>query len=141
MTTLCDNCDGSCCRHLTFPPFGRGAGCEEPAWLALPQELRDEIEVLDDPDDPFVETGCSWLDVHGRCERYSRRPQACRDFEVGGEDCQWFRMPYGLPIRVAGSRSQPGRQEALTLPKNRKPFLSAQNEPQSDHAGLRGGKG
>ena len=38
---------------------------------------------------------CSWLDVKTkRCSRYDERPQVCRSFPVGCEECLGWRAEY-----------------------------------------------
>ena len=45
---------------------------------------------------PFQET-CSFLDDQSRCTIYSTRPDVCRDFSAGGDQCQTARIRNGLP--------------------------------------------
>jgi Fe-S-cluster containining protein len=39
---------------------------------------------------------CSWL-VGGQCKHYQHRPEVCRQFELGGEECLEIRRHAGLP--------------------------------------------
>jgi Fe-S-cluster containining protein len=99
----CRGC-GACCRHMGHPTFVRPDGglAAEEQWLTLPEDLKAEIigymarmkeeylaglrEANDDYGEP-----CCWLGPDGECKNYEHRPQVCRDFEVGGEDCLRFR--------------------------------------------------
>jgi Fe-S-cluster containining protein len=38
---------------------------------------------------------CSWL-VAGKCGHYEHRPEVCRQFELGGEECLEIRQRAGL---------------------------------------------
>ena len=87
----CDGC-GACCLHFGHPMFFRsegGRGPFEPQYYKLPDHLREEYDNYmaemdgDDSGEP-----CIWLDFETRkCRHYEHRPEVCRSFEVGGEDC------------------------------------------------------
>ena len=100
----CKGC-GACCRHVGHPMFHRGLPGQSPAdqdWIDLPGHLKREInrywekleaEYLAGDRDAVADYGepCIWLQPDGTCKHYRFRPQVCRDFERGGEDCLAFR--------------------------------------------------
>ena len=46
---------------------------------------------------PLVGTPCLWYDQETRrCKHYEYRPLACREFEVGGDDCHDARRRAGM---------------------------------------------
>jgi Fe-S-cluster containining protein len=103
----CRGC-GACCRHLGWPPFllyGELYGPEmsEEAWEHLEQEhpqLAQEIQLARERC-RFKREGemgpCSWYDPETRrCKHHELRPQICRDFEPGSEDCLRFRAEHGI---------------------------------------------
>lgn len=104
-TDWCKGC-GMCCMHTRTPPFLMS---DDPEWLALPQELRDEIDdwtsgsnprfnLMADHDDGELNP-CLWLDlVTGRCRHYEHRPEICRDYEVGNSSCRTARGLVGLTV-------------------------------------------
>ena len=101
-TVDCSDCKGKCCRHMVAPPFTlmwNGYETLEPVeechnwidyehWMAMPQSLkteyRDRAMARRGRDE---ESPCHWLTQSGRCANHEFRPDVCRDFEVGGEDC------------------------------------------------------
>lgn len=100
----CEGC-GACCRVVTSPPFRRvfdGEG--EDAWERLRWDRPDLMaEILADDRArrkqglPSFGTPCLWLDTEGlRCRNYDHRPRACRDFELGGDDCRDARRRAGV---------------------------------------------
>jgi Fe-S-cluster containining protein len=65
-------------------------------WLATPQELRDELAAYyarcRATGDFRDGRPCIWYDEGARrCKHHEHRPQVCREFEVGGEDCPRIR--------------------------------------------------
>jgi hypothetical protein len=96
----CRDC-GACCRHMVRPPF---LGPDDPDWDRLNRERPDLVAGIefdrrmrrankDDGDD----YPCLWLDREtGRCRHYQYRPEVCRDFEPGDEDCLAARRRFGL---------------------------------------------
>jgi len=49
-------------------------------------------------DQHFDDIPCVWFDEdQARCRHYEQRPQACRDFEIGGTLCRLSRHDAGLP--------------------------------------------
>ncbi len=100
----CDGC-GVCCLVVTHPPFYSVFGeFGEEAWERLKRERRDLIlEIVVDhracreEGRPLVGTPCLWYDQETRrCRNYDYRPLACREFDVGGEDCLDARRRAGL---------------------------------------------
>lgn len=87
----CDTCEACCCRlevilddELDIPP----AFVAEDAWGGL---------VMHRLEDGW----CAALDRRTlRCSIYSRRPQNCRDFEVGSYECLEERAHLDGPGRV-----------------------------------------
>jgi len=105
ITTLpiidCNDC-GLCCSQLVYPPF---YGPDDPSFAALERDRPDLAEQLaiDREDrhrrfqagDMTADWGvpCSWLDPATKlCRNYDHRPDICRDFELGGEDCLRIRQ-------------------------------------------------
>lgn len=88
----CHGC-GACCRHVGHPMFCRPMGPRlpaEPGWKKLPRELKRELlEYLESITDDFGKP-CIWLQPDGTCKHYHHRPQVCRDFERGSQDCLEF---------------------------------------------------
>jgi Fe-S-cluster containining protein len=112
MTTFeCDGC-GACCR--TFPVFAAESDAEReprlraesrplPPWLGG-REWTYQLYPL-----PFHEA-CCFLDPANRCGIYPTRPDVCRAFAPGGEQCQQARARVGLPP-LGGPPSQGVRAE------------------------------
>ena len=111
----CDDCGGSCCRKVGSPPgwlFDITAAAKEQAagmprcswtrseWGAsLPEELFDEMLIYVTTDGRRYDRGlpCLWLDeATGRCRHYDLRPDVCKEFDVGGEDCIESRRREGV---------------------------------------------
>jgi Fe-S-cluster containining protein len=95
----CDSC-GACCK--TFPIFASEAdACREPRLRAeaglLPvsyqtAQWKYRLHPL-----PFLET-CCFLDSDNRCSIYATRPDVCRRFAAGSEQCQQARERQGLSV-------------------------------------------
>ena len=106
-TDPCHNC-GACCRGVSTPPGMFRAyilktwdgvyATDHPDygyWQAMPSELREHLRIYY----RFVEAGmiparvdgvdpCFWHDPDTkRCRNYEWRPETCREFEPGSEDC------------------------------------------------------
>jgi Fe-S-cluster containining protein len=100
----CEDC-GACCRVVTLPPFRRvfDEGGEE-AWERLRwdrPDLRAEFLEVERTrklaGEPSFGSPCLWFDSGlGVCRHYDYRPQACRDFAVGGVDCLGARRRSGV---------------------------------------------
>jgi Fe-S-cluster containining protein len=84
----CTGC-GACCHLQRHPPF-------MPTELdALPPDLAAELQAAIDRDKR--KTGpCLWLTADKQCGHYQRRPEVCRQFELGGEDCLLTRVQFGV---------------------------------------------
>jgi Fe-S-cluster containining protein len=119
----CRGC-GVCCMHMRSPPFavkGEEAGGRTVAvrrgdeiddicvdvYDDLPEELLAEwqaylIGVCSDPSESGEDRPCYWFDLETRrCKHYEHRPEICREFEVGGEDCENHRELYDLgPLNI-----------------------------------------
>jgi Fe-S-cluster containining protein len=94
----CDGC-GACCR--TFPVYASAAdGDREPRiraeGLRLAEQLVTPRWTFQLFPLPFHET-CCFLDAGRRCDIYATRPDLCREFPVGGGQCQEARRRAGLP--------------------------------------------
>ena len=104
----CDAC-GACCR--TFPIFASTRDAEsEPRirdegrrlnpWLATP-EWEYQLFPL-----PFQEA-CCFLNGDNRCTIYATRPDVCRQFEAGSDQCQEARRQCGLPLLPVKGHQEP----------------------------------
>lgn len=93
----CSNC-GACCREMNAPPFYSHSGDDE-SWNVLPEHLKREVNERIDAICDTVPDGspCCWLDLETmKCRHYEWRPDICRDFELGGEDCRRIRKHYSI---------------------------------------------
>jgi Fe-S-cluster containining protein len=100
----CDGC-GACCLVVTAPPFYHvfEDGGEE-AWERLKRErpsimaeLNADYQGRRARGGPFYGTPCLWFDADSRrCRHYEYRPLACREFEIGEDDCRDARRRAGL---------------------------------------------
>ncbi len=81
----CEGC-GACCLHMSTPPF---VDAEDLA--RVPKPLLDSVyRYLDERDKAGISDHhpCIWLDVETRrCRHHECRPNVCRDFDIGEEDC------------------------------------------------------
>lgn len=78
----CDDC-GVCCLHLRTPPFLDYEIPHVPVELMAEVDAENALHQTYDPDGP-----CIWFDVSlKRCKHHEHKPDVCRDFLVGGEDC------------------------------------------------------
>ena len=108
MTTFtCDGC-GACCR--TFPIFASAEDASrEPRVAAegkeLAPHLRTSAYAFQLYPLPFHET-CCFLDVDQRCVIYETRPDVCRQFAAGGDQCQEARRRSGLSELRTTSREE-----------------------------------
>lgn len=81
---------------LGHPQFYRNRN--DPHWVGLPdglkQQINDHIDSLTDID---IGKPCIWLDMESKqCKYYERRPQLCRDFEIGNPHCVRMREAYEI---------------------------------------------
>ncbi len=100
----CDGC-GACCEVVTQPPFySVFHDTGEDAWERLKADRPDLVAALVADDrarrasgGPFFGTPCIWFDAATRrCRHYEYRPLACREFEVGEQDCRDARRRAGV---------------------------------------------
>lgn len=100
----CDDC-GACCQVVSRPPFRRVFDEEgEDAWERLKWDRPDLLDAFLADEQarianggPYYGTPCIWLDIpNGRCRHYEYRPRACREFEVGAQDCRDARRRAGV---------------------------------------------
>lgn len=104
MAYSCDGC-GACCR--TFPVFAsREDSRREPRIVREGVKLKPwlESEVWDYQlyPLPFL-CACPFLDSEQRCTIYPSRPDVCREFEPGSEQCQQARKAEGRDPLPPGS--------------------------------------
>jgi uncharacterized protein len=102
----CRDC-GACCLQMARPPF---CGPSDPEWTRLESarpDLAREIEA-DRAARPLTIANeaegwpCLWLDpVARRCRHYEYRPEVCRDFEPGEDDCLRHRERRGIATPIA----------------------------------------
>ncbi len=84
----CSHCDGKCCKYVVVE-------------IDKPEELSDfenikwfvsheNVKVFVEDDEWFLEfiTPCKFLDKNNRCTNYEKRPQICRDYNVG--ECTFY---------------------------------------------------
>ena len=99
----CDGC-GACCQVVTVPPFYRVFDeSGEDAWERLKADRPDvlaaflaDYQARRAAGGPYFGTPCIWFDAtSSRCRHYQYRPRACREFEVGGDDCRDARRRQG----------------------------------------------
>ena len=102
----CDGC-GACCR--TFPIFASQVDASrEPRIAAEGQCLPDHLSTPEWTFRlyplPFLES-CCFLDADNRCTVYATRPETCRAFAPGSDQCQ-------------EARARCGVQSLLPMPRN-----------------------
>ena len=73
----CAECGGLCCTSLQIPGVDEWT-LQELEWAKLRGIVADGIWYVNAPCKHFV---------RGRCTIYETRPQACKDYPVGGPDC------------------------------------------------------
>lgn len=93
----CDGC-GACCR--TFSIFASRSDAEREPRIAgesllLPEHVEGPGYAYRLFPLPFLEA-CCFLDDADRCEIYETRPEVCRAFDAGSEQCQDARSRQGL---------------------------------------------
>lgn len=98
--TNCDGC-GVCCMGQNVVPLSdvslaRLEGVRPPR--AIPLVLLDELEtIMRGPLSGDDDQACVWLNrASGKCNHHEHRPNVCREFEVGGEDCLRVRKAAGI---------------------------------------------
>ena len=90
--TTCEGCGGVCCREQILPPFLDEIDFIPPTLQKEVYEGRKiEAELL------RLAQGCTWLDpLTYKCMHYEHRPNVCREFETGSEDCLEYRVRWGV---------------------------------------------
>ena len=95
--TDCEGCC-ACCLHMGYPAFVHDSPgqADEAHWTSLPRalkkELLDYIAEYEAPGPGQLDGACFWLDQETRrCKHHQHRPQVCRDFRIGGQDCLGWR--------------------------------------------------
>lgn len=104
----CDGC-GACCQEQGLPP--RYTAPERLGFLS--EELRSELALHLAEERRLGSTRnerglpCLWYDAATkRCSRYELRPDCCREAQIGGESCVfWRRRRYGLGAPGAGGQA------------------------------------
>ena len=100
----CEGC-GACCRVVTLPPFRRifnesgEEGWERLRWDRpdLLAQIITEDKGLRSRGEPSYGSPCLWYDsTTARCLHHELRPQACRDFAIGEQDCRDARRRSGV---------------------------------------------
>ena len=105
----CDLC-GACCR--TFPIFASAADAlREPRIAAEGKELAVHLQTpswkLQLYPLPFLDA-CTFLDETQHCTIYDTRPEVCRRFAAGSEQCQEARQRSGIaPLAACFPRESP----------------------------------
>lgn len=100
----CDDC-GVCCIGQEALPVGYYLSPTDDKSI-LPPELLAELKALAERFNregwPCNGEPCVWYDAETkRCRHHEYRPDICRDFEVGGEDCRRVRRLRGIdPVTV-----------------------------------------
>ena len=105
---MCRGC-GACCLHLGWPPFYSRTG-KDPRWRRLVKKRPDLVPEVDRAADAWgivvgvfsegLAIPCVWYDESTRtCRNYEYRPDVCRDFEPGEEDCLRFRVAHRIDRR------------------------------------------
>ncbi|MGI9472127.1 MAG: YkgJ family cysteine cluster protein [Rubripirellula sp.] len=96
----CEGC-GACCLHMGYPSYLTGSAHQppEPHWVSLPDSLRHELEQYAEayqaPGEGELDGPCVWFDLDTRrCKHHEHRPQVCRDFRIGSQDCLGWRKQY-----------------------------------------------
>jgi uncharacterized protein len=93
----CDLCGACCC---TFPVYVSAADAERESRIKA--EGKELAEHLESPDWKFqlfplpFRDACVFLDHGNRCGVYETRPEVCRRFEAGSDQCQEARQRSGL---------------------------------------------
>ena len=89
----CDGC-GNCCSYVGFPPAmfrPPDSDISPNLYDEMPPDLMAEVLAAREAN-PMGDGPCIWLDsMTLQCRHYEHRPNACRDFEMGGVDCPRIR--------------------------------------------------
>lgn len=102
----CQGC-GACCEYVGVPPgyyLAYEPSGDNPSWVdsrdaklwrSMPADLRQTLDIyFQSVSEGLIEDRelqadpCIWYDqVTRRCSHHEWRPEACRAFEAGGDDC------------------------------------------------------
>jgi uncharacterized protein len=108
VTYDCDAC-GACCK--TFPIFADATDAvREPRIVAEALPVPAHVATADYAHRLFplpFHAACCFLDAEDRCTVYETRPDVCRRFEAGGEQCQEARRRVGLGALQPVSANEP----------------------------------
>ena len=79
--SLCDDCNGACCRIMFFP-MRKPMNKEDKEWFEMHDGCKVNGLMLE------FEMACRHLDKEtGKCLVYDERPLTCKKFKVGGAMC------------------------------------------------------
>jgi Fe-S-cluster containining protein len=121
----CSSCVAACCQYQGRPPLSATEEAALPVILlyglaVYDQEVRDGkhpragtkarkamLAAAGGPPlpqyaDPADIDPCLWLDTEThRCKFHEHRPEACREFVMGGSDCLTTRAEFRVPLPLA----------------------------------------
>lgn len=85
--TLCNKCNGACCRYIIFD-LSNAKNPDEMWVLALRGFHPGTLNT--------VKSVCSKLDSEGKCSIYAERPMLCRMFKLCSRECVLCRKAEGF---------------------------------------------
>jgi Fe-S-cluster containining protein len=111
----CDGCGACCGAYLIFASTSDAA--REPRIADEGRRLADHLATPQWTYQlhplPF-HSSCCFLDESNRCTIYERRPDVCRAFDAGGDQCQAARQRKGKPpLEPVGPEETLGPTESL----------------------------
>ena len=87
--------------HMGYPAYlyDLETQPDEAHWITLPSELKEQLQRYianyKTQSEGELDGPCIWFDTDTRrCKHHEHRPQVCRDFEVGSQDCLDWRAHY-----------------------------------------------
>ena len=89
MNALCKQCGGACCKCVSIP-------LGDPLPAGLDMEWLEARGTVSERGVWTIKARCRYLDKGDRCAIYDARPQACRNYAVGGADCRAVREVCGV---------------------------------------------
>ena len=99
--------------HMGYPAYLHDLQTQpdEVHWTNLPSELKEQllryIANYKPPREGELDGPCVWLNLDSRrCEHHEYRPQVCRDFDIGSQDCLDWRAHHRDSIM--GNYREPG---------------------------------
>lgn len=88
---------------MGYPSYIQGDAGQpaEEHWVNMPGDLKAEllrfVASYAQPSDGELDGVCCWYDAdQQRCKHHEHRPNVCRDFEVGSDDCLAWRDVYAI---------------------------------------------